>query len=72
MVEIARQKEEVVSALADATDKLQQLQDHLMSSAFRLTGASAKEEMLASVSEAISLFRPGVEKLAEIVDAIES
>jgi len=71
-VEIAKQKEEIVSALADFNDKLQRLQDHLMSSAFRLTSASAKKEMLASVSEAISLLRPGVEKLAEIVAAIES
>lgn len=71
-MEIAEQKERIVSALADANDKLQRLQDHLMSSAFRLTGASAKEEMLANIAEAISVLEPGVEKLAEIVDAIES
>ena len=72
MVEISEQKENVVSALATAEDRIQRMRDHLMSVAFRSIDASAKEDLLAKAQEAVSLVRPGIEKLSEIIDAIES
>ena len=43
-----------------------------MSAAFRNIEASAKDELLAEAFEAAALLRPGVDKLAQIMDAIES
>ena len=72
MVEISQQKEDVVSALADAEQAIQRMRDHLMSVAFRTINASAKEVLLLKAQEAINLLGPGVQKLKGIMDAIES
>ena len=72
MVEISQQKEDVVSALADAEQAIQRMRDHLMSVAFRTIDARAKEVLLLNAQEAVSLLGPGVKKLKGIMDAIES
>ena len=72
MAEISRRKEDVVSSLAKAEQAIQRMRDHLMSAAFRTIEAPAKEELLAEAFEAAALLQPGVEKLAQIMDAIES
>ncbi|MBN1592362.1 MAG: hypothetical protein JW941_03810 [Candidatus Coatesbacteria bacterium] len=72
MSEISEVKEEVVAALANAEDRIQHMRDHLMSVAFRSNSALAKEYLLQDVKEAMSLMQPGVDKLTEILDEIES
>ena len=72
MAEISRRKEDVVSSLAKAEHAIQRMRDHLMSAAFRTIEASAKEELLAEAFEAAALLQPGVDKLEQIMDAIES
>ena len=72
MVEIAKKKESIVSSLADAETKIRDLRSYLMSTSFRLIDVSAKEEVLSKAQEASSLLKPGIDKLAEIIGAIES
>ena len=72
MAEISRRKEDVVSSLANAEHAIQRMRDHLMSAAFRTIEAPAKEELLVEAQAAAALLQPGVDKLEQIMDAIES
>ena len=70
MVEIAKRKEDVLASLANAEDKVRDLRDYLMSTAFRLVEASAKDKLLDKTEAAISELKPGIAKISELLDEI--
>lgn len=72
MVEISQLKEKVLASMADADSTLNDLRDYIMSAAFRTIDSSAKEEILEKAEEAMSLLKPGLDKLTEMVEEIES
>jgi len=71
MVEMSKTKAEVVTALADAEEKIQSLRDYIMSSAFRLVESSAKEELLVKAQDAVSEMQPGIKAISEILQGPE-
>ena len=70
MVEIARRKEDVLASLANAEEKVRELRDYLMSTAFRLVEASAKVELLDKAEAAASELKPGVGRISKLLDEI--
>ena len=72
MADISQLKERVVASMADADNTLKHLRDHIMSAGFRTIDSSAKEGLLEKAEEAMSLLKPGLDKLKEMVGEIES